>query len=562
VQKTCRNPWCRASFEVTEDDLRFYEKVSPAFNGKKELIPPPTLCPPCRSQRRYAYRNERSLYRRSSSASGQSIIALYAPEKPFPAYESQEWYGDRWDPRAFGRPFDFSRTFAEQYRDLQRVVPRLALASINNENSEYVNQVWYSKNCYLCTDVGFCEDALYCYATYHAKNVTDCAHTRECELSYELTDSVHCYDCVSLLDCKDCHDAYFSVDCSQCSNIAFSWNLRGKQYCIFNEQVSKEEWEKKLKALRSGSAAAWTEHSRTFHEILPRAIRRVNHNIQCEDCTGDYLLHSRRCFHCFDGDQSEDLKYCCRMDERVKTAMDIDQSSDLEVGYDCLSVAGRSILFTTASWSPTNSNLICCDLVVTSSDCFGCVGMKNGEYCILNKQYSKEEYEQLVPRIIGHMRQAGEWGEFFAPEHSPFAYNESMSQEYFPLTKKEVEKRGWQWHEGKEEMPKVSKIIHAATLPDAITDVPDDILNCAISCEATKRPFRIVKQELEFYRRMALPLPRFHPDERHRRRITLRNPRKLWKRPCMRCGKEMRTTYSPDRPEIVYCEECYLKEVY
>jgi hypothetical protein len=111
-------------------------------------------------------------------------------------------------------------------------------------------------------------------------------------------------------------------------------------------------------------------------------------------------------------------------------------------------------------------------------------------------------------------------------------------------------------------MPKVSRVIPAVKLPDAIDDVPDDILNWAIECEATKRPFRIIKQELDFYRKMKLPIPHLHPDERHRRRMALRNPRKLWKRPCMKCGKEMETTYAPERPEIVYCENCYLKEVY
>jgi hypothetical protein len=84
----------------------------------------------------------------------------------------------------------------------------------------------------------------------------------------------------------------------------------------------------------------------------------------------------------------------------------------------------------------------------------------------------------------------------------------------------------------------------------------------AIQCEATTRPFKIIKQELDFYRTMRLPVPRLHPDERRRRRLTLRNPRNLWKRPCAKCAKEMQTTYAPDRPEILYCEECFRKEVY
>jgi hypothetical protein len=211
--------------------------------------------------------------------------------------------------------------------------------------------------------------------------------------------------------------------------------------------------------------------------------------------------------------------------------------------------------------------------------------MKRGEYCILNKQYTKEEYEKLVPKIIEHMRktsyqspngsgtgQAGEWGEFFPVELSPFAYSETIAQEYFPLSKEEILKRGWRWRDQTDEMPKVSKVIPAEKLPDAIDDIPDDILNWAIIPEggdpsagsgpSAKRPFKITKQELDFYRKMRLPIPHFHPDERHHRRMALRNLRKLWKRPCMKCGKTMETTYAPDRPEIVYCEECYLKEVY
>jgi len=160
------------------------------------------------------------------------------------------------------------------------------------------------------------------------------------------------------------------------------------------------------------------------------------------------------------------------------------------------------------------------------------------------------------------MQRTGEWGRFFPHELSPFDYNESMSQEFYPLSREQALSRGFRWRDTPEEIPQVKKIIPATQLPDAITDIPDDILHWAIQCEATNRPFRIVKHELEFYRKMGLPVPHLHPDERHRRRMTLRNPWRLWKRPCMKCGKEMQTSYAPERPEIVYCEECYLKEVY
>jgi hypothetical protein len=180
----------------------------------------------------------------------------------------------------------------------------------------------------------------------------------------------------------------------------------------------------------------------------------------------------------------------------------------------------------------------------------------------LNKQYTKDEYETLVTKIIESMHTHDEWGEYLPVSISPFAYNETIAQEYFPLTREEVLKKGWRWREETDEVTKVSKVISAENLPVRIEEIPDDILNWPIECEVTKRPFQIIKQELDFYRRMKLPIPHVHSDERHRQRMARRNPFKLWKRSCMKCGKPMETTYPPERPEIVECEECYLKEVY
>jgi len=119
----------------------------------------------------------------------------------------------------------------------------------------------------------------------------------------------------------------------------------------------------------------------------------------------------------------------------------------------------------------------------------------------------------------------------------------------------------WRW---KDNLPytKGKETIAWDQVPQRIEDVPDSITEEVLACEATGRNYRITKQELEFYRNKKLPLPRLHPDERHKRRMALRNPRKLWKRECDKCSKEIQTTYSPERPETIYCEECYLKEVY
>jgi hypothetical protein len=207
-----------------------------------------------------------------------------------------------------------------------------------------------------------------------------------------------------------------------------------------------------------------------------------------------------------------------------------------------------------------NHDLFYCDLCVGNKHCFGCVGLRHKQYCILNKQYTKEEYEDLLPRIIAHMQKTKEWGEFFPASLSPFGYNESVAQEYFTLTEKESKSRGWHWYpEANTEENYLGPIVE---IPRKIEEADASICEKILRCEATGKPYKIIPQELKFYRQMNIPIPKKCPDQRHKERMALRNPRKLWKRKCQKCAKPIETTYAPDRPEIVYCESCYLASVY
>jgi hypothetical protein len=185
------------------------------------------------------------------------------------------------------------------------------------------------------------------------------------------------------------------------------------------------------------------------------------------------------------------------------------------------------------------------------------------------------EYEDLAPRLIEKMKTMGEWGEFFPARLSPYGYNETVAQEYFPLSEKDVLARGWNWKEEGAAAPSTGKSIAGEELPHDIRSVPDDVLEWTIRCAATGKPFRLTQQELTFHRSFNLPLPRCCFDERHRRRMQLRNPRKLWSRKCGKCQAPIQTSYAPEhltirgseepsgsRREIVVCEACYLKEVY
>lgn len=559
MTKTCKQ--CSAPFEITPEDLAFYEKISPVFNGKKELVPAPTLCPDCRHQRRLALRNERSLYRRTCSLCRKSLIANYAADVALPVYCLDCWWGDRWSPLMFGRVLQLDRSFIDQFLALSIAVPRPSAQILNGQNCDYTNFCRDGKDCYLSFSIVHCEECLYSTHTDESLNCVDCEGDEHCEYCYECCNCIGCFHLTHSVRCENCHDASFLYDCKNCQHCCLSSNLRSRQYVFQNQQLDAEEYEQRLRSMRMETSSGLKQAGTQFDTILRHAI---HHTLitQCENCTGDVLKNCKNCRECFDCFSGEDSVRCYRSPPTFRDCIDswgVYGGSEL-----CIEASnGKNIQRTLATIQCQNlSDSYYCIHCHNATHLFGCIGIHHAQYCILNKQYTKEEYEKLVPKIIAHMRETGEWGEFFPVSLSPFAYNETVAQEYFPLTKEEVQKRGWQWREEKEEAPKVAKVIPAEKLPDAIDDVPDDILNWAIECEATKRPFRIIKQELDFYRKMQLPIPHFHPDERHRRRLALRNPRKLWKRPCMKCGKQMETTYAPERPEIVYCEDCYLKEVY
>ena len=127
--QTCQN--CQAKFTLTEEDLNY-------FNNEIK-IPVPTFCPDCRQQRRLTWRNEDNLYKRKCDATGKEIISVFSAEKPFPVYSNDYWYTDKWDAMQYGRDFDFSRPFFEQFQELLNSVPQLALSSISNQNSTQIN---------------------------------------------------------------------------------------------------------------------------------------------------------------------------------------------------------------------------------------------------------------------------------------------------------------------------------------------------------------------------------------------------------------------------------------
>ena len=552
---------CKQTFPIYENDRKFLEVITPLYHEKKYTLPLPDNCPKCRRQYRLAWRNMSKLFRRKCDLSWKEILSFYTEQAKHPVYEISLWDGNEWNPLEYGRSFDFSRSFFEQFGELKSVVPHPSRSILRLENSEYSNNASDIKNCYLCFGGGHAED---CYYDINFKDIQDCVDCYDvdwCEHCYNSVDIENCNTVFYTQDSKGCNNSSFLKNCYNCTYCFGCINLTWKTYHIFNKSYSKDEYQTEITRLLSVGLDTIKKQVQTFYLQFPE---KYIHWLQYENVTGDYINASRDIFESFYIIDSENIRYCTDIKEQSKNLMDVDIFWWwLENCYESVVIWHNSnkIYFSYDCWDNIYNILYCSTCMRNISNCFGCVGLHDGyEYCILNTQYTKEEYEELVPKIIEHMMKTEEWGRFFPPKLSSYGYNETEWIYSDPLSQKEAKKYWFNWSDYEAPFPTVDKIIPAKKIPDDISKIPDDILNWAIECEVTKKPFRIIKQELDFYRKHNLPIPRRHPDQRHLDRMALRNPRKLYERVCDKCGKDMITTYAPERPEMVYCEECYNRD--
>jgi hypothetical protein len=566
MNKTCQN--CKKDFTIGPDDFSFYKKIK---------VPPPTWCPECRLVRRLLWRNEHTLFRRPNGTPGRTgeHISIYHPDQKVISIDKDYWWSDKWNATKYGQDYDFSKPFFEQFQELLQKIPHISFFDSKSVNARYCCFTVEMKNCYLVTAAWRCEDSMYSNRLYECKFTHDsylCVHT---EYGYE---NVYCKDSNNLFfsrESENCLDSYFLYDCRNCSNCILCTNLRNKSYCIENIQYTKEEYFKKKKELALNTRLGIGQVRVKFEELWRNALHKHLKLINTTNVIGDHVSNSRNAAHIFDfQDGAENVKYAHWGNGGMKDSYDVGPGcgDKSELNYEGVStgVQNNRVFLSVTIWY---SRDIWYSLMVSNAhDCFGCVEMDKKQYCILNKQYTKEEYEALIPKIIEHMdkmpyidskgRKYG-YGEFFPPEISPFAYNETVAQDYFPIGKKVAESEGYLWREYSPGSYKTT--IKGGDLPQTISEVGDSILNEVIECEITGKPFKILEQELNFYRRMNLPLPSVHPDERHNRRLQLRNPMILRKRMCYFSDKEVDTTYLPESeggPKKVVCTEHYNKEVY
>jgi hypothetical protein len=550
MKQVCKT--CNKEFEIRDEDLVFYKQMKTAS---------PFHCPECRMARRLLFRNERILYKRPCDLCKEDIITLYSPDAPYKVYCNKCWWSDDWDPKSFAKDYDFSKTFFEQYRELQLEVPRLGLAAFKNIRSDYTNGSAENKDCYLIFASDYNEECLYGRLLQRDKQCVDCAFLHESELCYECIDCRKCFKCMFSEQCQDSTDLLFCYNLRNSNNCIFCTNGRNISNSIFNIKYNKEEYDKKkfeiLKNYESIEQA-----KKEFEELKKKTIVKFSTQTKCHNVTGDYLHNCHDGVMLFD---TYDAKNCSYMKDTEKPTDSMDCNNYYykpQFGYNIMGALEGSRLKNSAFVFYSNE-VEYCDMCYNLLNGIGCISIRKGNYMIFNKEYEKEEYMTLKEKIEEQFKKEGIFGQFFSPEVAPFAYNESLIQDFSPLSKDEAIKRGYKWQDkttgtyGKETIKK-------GEIPNIPEDIIDNFINEILVCEECNKNFRLIQAELDFYKRMHLPIPHKDFECRHNKRMSKRNPLKLWHRKCMKagCSNEFETTYSPDRPETIYCETCYQNEIY
>ncbi|MFN8391817.1 MAG: hypothetical protein U0136_16125 [Bdellovibrionota bacterium] len=518
----------------------------------------PTVSPFERLRNMLVFRNRIYLHRTTCAATAQSILSAIPPQAGHTIYDAEYWDSDRWDGLEYGRDYDFSRTFFSQFADLFRVVPLPNLAVIRStmENSDYCNGITGAKNSYLLFTSHSSQDCMHSMAVNHSRDIFDCIDVKRSELCYGCEHIVNCYQLFFASNCENCSDSSFLVGCSSCRNCFGCVNLVNKEYVFFNEQLTKADFEARISAFDLGSASKLGAMERQFRDYAAQFPKKFCWGKLSESSSGNYINESKRCSNCYYVTGAEDLEHSFWITRGKSSFFHCSFGMGSELIYNSVTCGdgAYNLKFCVDCWPNTRDLEYCIYTGRGAESCFACVGLRRRKHCILNKQYSQSEYEHLVRRIKEHMRSTGEYGRFFPPQLSPFAYNRSEARYYLPSHETYVTGLGYRW-----ETEPLSELTLGTAPPDQIRDVTDDVLEQTFQCERSGRSYKIQKKELHFHRTFHLPLPRCAPLNRIETRAECLRFAPLEHRICARCSTNVLTMFG-DHPAGILCENCFQEE--
>lgn len=292
--------------------------------------------------------------------------------------------------------------FLEEFQRLknQMPYPRGTFSRHGRDNSTNMGDyIFVSNNIYWGFDTALDTNCAYIFGGSNNKDCIDITRSDYCESCYECVDCYKCFDTFFSDGCDRCVECYFCSRCKNCQNCFGCVMLQNKQYCIFNKQYTKEEYERQINVLLQRSKEENLAEVRKLELSYPFLYKRQSLDSSNENTPyGNYIYQSINSYYVFDCSKLTDCGYIFDSD-KLKNCWDISgRSANCVDCYDSVDIADCNNCYF-CNISSKCVDCMYCYWCTDSQNLLGCVGVSQKENCVLNRQVDKATYEK-VKQII------------------------------------------------------------------------------------------------------------------------------------------------------------------
>ncbi|MDA1038209.1 MAG: hypothetical protein O2877_00795 [bacterium] len=494
---------------------------------------------------------------------GKPVLSFHHPATGVRVLPDKEWHAR--DFSNIQKPLDLNRPFFDQMQALLREVPMPATFNKEEPENSIALFSFGDRDSYFTFA---CRSArsFFLIGAFDVEDTSAVFLSSESSKSHSVLHSHRIYNCRYVRESFDCMDSVFLFDCRNCKNCFGASNKRNAEYVWFNEQLSKSEWERRRAEVDLGSRRVVEDHMRHFEKLLlEESVWPESFNFGSEDAIGDYLNQATRCYYCFDSEKGAVDNYWSAWMYGAPTQ-----------NAFCWGAVNSSECYLCVS-SPESSRLKCsyrstrCEQseylfgCIDCVNCFGCIGIKNKQFCILNKQYSEEDYWNLVDQLKCQLLEDGSYGEYFPTTMATTYVPENGAVLYAGASESDMRALGGlvfdpesEGATGKDRVD-LAMARRVEEIPDSIDDLSDDWIGVPIYDSHTKRTFAFLKPEVEYYRKMRIAPPAEHFVLRMKQLSDVGQKAQFIHKHCSACSKEIVVSVNlryPDRK--IYCRDCYL----
>ena len=539
------------TWTMSDKDIEMFRR----FN-----VPPLTVHPETYLKQMLALHTGFSWWWNKDVATGKPIITNVHPHTEFKVMNDDAWYQE--DFTKDHLEIDLQKPFFEQLYALATTVPISAQKNFEKPHNSIARHSFGDEDSYF-VEGSISKRMLFGAGSFHVEDSAEIAYSQNIMQSYNVSHSSNLNTCIVARECRDCISSSFIFDCRDCEFCFMSSNKRHRKFLFYDEQLTETEWKERMSRIDLSDFDTFHTFESDFFKLMDKeAIWPENFNEQCENVNGEYLNKCVNAERAWFSDGAKNIRWAIWDNFTTDdAAMGCDPGSTHCYGNPA-SVNSSNCRF--CYFATRSQDCEYCFEVYDCEQCFGCVGLRRKKFCILNKQYTEEEYYEKLDELKSAMLDRGEYGEIFPQRFALTPFQHSAFQSVFEGTPEIKEQIGvsdfdaslngaygdWQGRE----MHEINE------MPKKIDEVGDEWIGKPVIDHSINRPFAINGSELAFYRKMRLPLRRGHFVPRIEEMLFSLSMFEQIRVPCGKCGIEVTASKNVAYPERkIYCRACYLQ---